>query len=296
MLHSKTYFLGIDGGGTRTKAKVFDQTGQCLGVAESGPANIASSLVQAKQAIVEVVCKAIKNANINHCVRTDELHVAAGLAGANVASAHKGLEAWEQPFASFRFASDLQTAIIGAHAGQKGALLIVGTGSCAASWHHNKLKQFGGHGLTLGDKGSGAWLGKQAVSHSLECLDGIIPQTLLAERICQYLQLDTTQALVEEFHNAAPSRFGELAPLVMQLAKEHEHAAIQIVKEGAEYLSGIARQALAHGNGKLALSGGVAKIITPYLAADVQDAIVPVARCPEWGAVYLFYQDRCLLT
>ncbi len=293
MQHSTPYYLGIDGGGTRSRAKIFDEYGQCLGMAEAGAANVATACEQAKHSILEVSIQAIKNASISGLTQLNELHVAAGLAGANVTSAELELKAWQHPFASFSFASDLQTAVVGAHAGEEGALLIVGTGSCAASWHRNELVQYGGHGFILGDKGSGAWLGRQAVSHTLECLDGVVAPTAVSQRICEFLQFNTTNEFVECFHQAAPSRFGELSPVIMQLANDNEATALQIVRDGAGYLSGIARKALAHCEGKLALCGGVASAMLPFLANDVQKAIVPVAHSPEWGGIYLFYRDRC---
>lgn len=292
MQHSTTYYLGIDGGGTRSRAEVFNEFGQCLGVADAGAANVATAGEQTKQSILDVVVKAIENAKLSGSIQLHDLHVAAGLAGANVPSAQLTLKAWKHPFASFRFASDLQTAIIGAHSGEDGALLIVGTGSCAASWYQNKLVQYGGHGFILGDKGSGAWLGRQAVSHTLECLDGVLTRTAFSKHVCQYLQVKTTEELVEQYHQAAPSLFGELAPIVMQLACDNENAALQVVQDGADYLSKIARNALNHCKGKLALSGGVASSMVPFLAKDVQEAIVPVAHSPQWGGVYLFYQDH----
>ncbi|MCW8108011.1 hypothetical protein OPS25_05825 [Alteromonas ponticola] len=295
MGQSTSYYIGIDGGGTRCRAKLFNSKGECLGLAETGGANVASDVKQAKQSLLDVITEALRVADLHAHVRLADLHVAAGLAGANLSSARHALINWAHPFASFHFTSDLATAIIGAHGGGEGALLIVGTGSCAASWQKNTLHHFGGHGFTLGDKGSGAWLGKQAIIHLLESLEGVFEQTGFCRAIHSHLGLPSAQALVDHYHHAPPSVFGKLAPLVMQSANKGDEKALEIVKEGADYLSKIASLALNSGNSKLAITGGVASLITPYLSCEMRDALVPVAHSPEWGAVYLFYKERCQL-
>ncbi|MCW8090838.1 BadF/BadG/BcrA/BcrD ATPase family protein [Alteromonas sp. ASW11-130] len=295
MAHSDTYYVGIDGGGTRCRAKVFDQTGRCLGLAESGGANVASSIETSKLALIDVINKVLVDAGLENTVNLKEVHVAGGFAGANLPSAHQALKNWQHPFKSFKFTSDLYTAIIGAHTGKDGALLIVGTGSCAASWHKNKLTQYGGHGFILGDKGSGAWLGKQAVIHTLESLDGVLHSASFSQRVCQHLQLFTAEDLTDRFHAAPPAWFGELAPLIFRLAEEGDKTALSVIKDGANYLSNIARKALANGERRLALCGGAANSIRHYLHKDVRDTIVPIARGPEWAAVHLFYRNKCRL-
>ncbi|NMH60143.1 BadF/BadG/BcrA/BcrD ATPase family protein [Alteromonas ponticola] len=290
-----TYYVGIDGGGTRCRATLFDQAGKCLGVAEAGGANVAMNARQAQRSILNAIEQALTRAGLQNQVKLSQLRVAAGLAGANVASARLLLTEWAHPFASFLFTSDLFSTIIGAHAGKEGALLIVGTGSCAASWQNGELKQYGGHGFALGDKGSGAWLGKQAIAHTLEVLDGVTPQSDLAQLFCEHLQLHSADLLVERFHKASSAQFGELAPWVFDAASANDSVAIAIIKDGAAYLSTIARLALTANSGKLSITGGVAAAITPYLQENVRNALVPVAHGPEWGAVHLFYRDHCRL-
>ncbi|RDV26850.1 hypothetical protein DXV75_06450 [Alteromonas aestuariivivens] len=286
------YYVGVDGGGTKCRAQVFDFQGQCLGTGVGGPANIAREPDGALHSLVESVTAALADAGLAEPGQFERTPVAAGLAGANVPSANAMLSHWQHPFYSFCFTSDLHTAILGAHLGRNGAVLITGTGSCAAALHDGKLIQSGGHGFQLGDKGSGAWLGRQAASYTLEAMDGVVGNDPLVDAVLQHYQAEDSADLVNLLNLAAPAQFAELAPLVLQLAQTgNSEVAGTLVQSGADYLSEIARRALLHCEGKLVLAGGLAEKIQPWLADDVLKAIVEAQSGPEWGAV--LYMKSC---
>ncbi len=286
-LQVKTYYyVGVDGGGTKCRAEVFNAEGECLGAGVAGPANVARASEVARQSIVNAVTTALYDAGLDAPEVLSHTAVGAGLAGANLPSAAGALQNWQHPFAAFGFTSDLHAAMLGAHSGQNGAVLVCGTGSCAASLVDTKLHQYGGHGFVLGDKGSGAWMGRQAVMYTLEAIDGVAVHTDLADRVCDHFACNTTLALVDRLHAAPPADFGELSPIILSLAERGDEQANRIVKDGAAYLSTIAQRALNDCSGKLVLVGGVAGYIKPWLSQVVQNAIVPAQHGPEWGAFY----------
>ncbi|QJR80451.1 hypothetical protein CA267_006520 [Alteromonas pelagimontana] len=281
-----TYFVGIDGGGTKCRAEVFDENGLSLGAGVSGPANVARQGDTARNSILQAVTLALTNAGLDAKTELANSAVGAGLAGANLPSAKAALKNWRHPFAGFSFTSDLHAAMLGAHGGSNGAVLVVGTGSCAAALVESQLYQYGGHGFTIGDKGSGAWMGRQAAIHTLEALDGVAPRGALCEAVCAHYQTNSTIKLVDRLNHAPPADFGELSPAVISLAEQGDKVASAIVITGTDYLTAIARKALAQSPGKLVLVGGVAGAIVPWLAKDVADAIVSAKYGPEWGAFY----------
>lgn len=280
------YYVGVDGGGTKCRAEVFNAEGECLGAGVAGPANVARASEVARQSIVNAVTAALSDAGLDAPEVLSHTAVGAGLAGANLPSAAGALRDWQHPFAAFAFTSDLHAAMLGAHSGHNGAVLVCGTGSCAASLVDGGLRQYGGHGFVLGDKGSGAWMGRQAAMHTLEAIDGIAQRTELADKVCDHFACDTPLAFVDRLNAAPPADFGELSPIILSLAEAGDAQAKRIVTDGAAYLSSIAERALNDCNGKLVLVGGVAGYITPWLSQAVQNAIVPAQHGPEWGAFY----------
>ena len=281
------YFVGIDGGGTKCRAELYDTTGNLLGAGVAGAANIARNGDVARQSILDSVKAAIEHANLPPETLASTL-ACGGFAGANLPSASNALKQWQHPFHSFYFTSDLHTALYGAHDGANGAVLVIGTGSCAAALKDGELTQFGGHGFLLGDKGSGAWLGKQAVVHTLEAIDAIQPKGQLAEAVRDHYQAHSATALVDKLNQANPGVFGELCPIILELAHHAEPTAQALVKEGCEYLSAIARKAIQKSDGALVLAGGVAHALQPLLDSDVQAKLTSSTHGPEWGAIMLY--------
>ncbi len=283
------YYVGVDGGGTKCSVHVYDDQGELLASAKGGPANIAQQPLQAQSSILEACSAAFKQAGIA-TDRFAKTTVCAGLAGANVAAAKATLQQWAHPFAHVQVISDLHAAVYGAHAGQPGAVMIIGTGSCAAGWSGHQLKQWGGHGFLLGDKGSGAWLGLRAVQHTLEVLDGVQPTSLLAQRVQQQLQLMSSHEIVTVLHQATAAQFAALAPLVIELAVAADPVAQELVTRAASYLDAIGQQARAYAGGRLVLVGGLAELLSERLSAGLQQQLGVAQHGPEWGAIAWFHR------
>lgn len=283
-------FIGVDGGGTKCKATLFDENFMPISDGVAGPANVSREIDVAQQSIVTSIELALHRAGAEPGDCFPNLRVFAGLAGANIASASGALSAWHHPFKSFQFTSDLHSAAFGAHAGKDGAVLIVGTGSCAASLSAGKLTQLGGYGFLLGDKGSGAWLGKTLVTKALEGSDGIVDETDLTCQLFDAYECQSAEQLVDIFNDATPAKFAQLAPLVINAAAQGDAIGHAIVTEAADYLNAISARALQRSGGQLALVGGVANAIKPWLNSDIQSVCTAPQYSPEWGALYYFQQ------
>ncbi|WP_371196011.1 BadF/BadG/BcrA/BcrD ATPase family protein [Glaciecola sp. SC05] len=278
-------FIGIDGGGTKCRAVVFDREYNQLSTAVAGPANVAKYGKLAYDEMLAAVREALHRLNLEIESEQHRLFVGAGLAGVNVPSAARALQQWQHPFARFDFTSDIHAALLGAHNGNDGAVLIAGTGSCAAGLKGNAVKQFGGHGFALGDKGSGAWLGKTALAKTLESLDGVILASDFTRDLQQHLSIRSANDIVDVYNQAPPSAFAELAPLVIAAARDRDPIALPIVVEGAVYLSNIASRALIYSGNKLALVGGVIEGILPWLDENLNPSTASAHHGPEHGAV-----------
>ena len=284
MTYATDVYLGIDGGGTKCKARLEDAQGDLLAEAIAGPANAARNLTGSVKAVLEASEKAIAKANIKG-LTLNQIHAGIGLAGINIPQVKQAFLKQSLPFASWHITTDLHIACLGAHLGQDGAIVIVGTGSSGVAIHNDQHFEMGGHGFVVGDKGSGAWLGKMAISHCLETLDGITPNNLLSKQVINLLDCDSAYDLVNLTLEAKPALFASIAPLIFQLAASQQEDALLLVDQAATYINKICHRLLSGNLHRLSLIGGISQPLTPYLDSQLQAIIRPAQATPEQGAI-----------
>jgi glucosamine kinase len=208
-------FLGVDGGGTGCRAALADSGGFVLGLGSSGPANIASDPDTARANILSASLQAL-TAGVGAASAQRELpHLVAGLglAGANAAGAAGRLRL-ALPFASARIETDAVAAAKGALGAQDGIVAAIGTGSVFASQHHGRVRCYGGWGLVLGDEGSGAYLGRAALSLALRATDGFAVMTPYLESLIT--DHGGAGGVVTFAQTARAAEFASLAPALLQ--------------------------------------------------------------------------------
>ena len=284
MTYATDVYLGIDGGGTKCKARLEDAQGNLLAEAIAGPANAARNLTGSVKAVLEASEKAIAKANIKG-LTLNQIHAGIGLAGINIPQVKQAFLKQSLPFASWHITTDLHIACLGAHLGQDGAIVIVGTGSSGVAIHNDQQFEIGGHGFVVGDKGSGAWLGKMAISHCLETLDGITPNNLLSKQVINLLDCDSAYDLVNLTLEAKPALFASVAPLIFRLAASQQEDALLLVNQAATYINKICHRLLSGNLHRLSLIGGITQPLTPYLDSQLQAIIRPAQATPEQGAI-----------
>ena len=205
--------LGIDGGGTGCRAAVADAMGRILGTASAGPSNIASDPEGAAANILAAAREALRAAT-GDAAGLDQLSAGLGLAGANAAGARARLAA-ALPFARVRIETDAVAAAMGALGvgdgpDGDGIVAAIGTGSVYAVRQDGRLKQYGGWGLVLGDTGSGAWIGRAALTRALAASEGAAPDTPLTAALLS--ELGGAQGIIAWAQGARPADFAALAP------------------------------------------------------------------------------------
>ena len=283
-------YLGIDGGGSKCRVVIVSPDQQVLGEGLSGPANPLRGMKVATDSILNATQQALTCAGLpfNDMSR---LIVGAGLAGVNVPQYYQLFSDWQHPFKKLYLTSDLHVACMGAHQGQDGAVIIVGTGSCGLASVNGKLLEVGGHGFPYGDNGSGAWFGMQMLHKVLLSLDGLAPSTLMTDLLLQELGLHDTMSLVSHFMHATPTTYAKLAPLVFTAAEAGDATAMALVQQGASFIAAIAKRLLTVNPPRLSFIGGLAYKILPYLPAEVQQKVTPALQEPELGAIWFARQQ-----
>ncbi|KXB56398.1 N-acetylglucosamine kinase [Lachnoanaerobaculum saburreum] len=182
---TKTYYIGIDGGGTKTKFDLFDSdknsiasiTMPTIHPAQASFKEVVSVLTDAKEKLL---------ANINDSDYV--LKVGAGLGGYGInADYRKKLEdEFSTVFDEFKLYSDAYAAMLGALAGEDGILMIAGTGSIALAKVGDETFRCGGFGYRYGDEGSAYSIGKALISRALKEADGRLDKSIISDLVADY--------------------------------------------------------------------------------------------------------------
>ncbi|CAM3776001.1 MULTISPECIES: BadF/BadG/BcrA/BcrD ATPase family protein [Pseudoalteromonas] len=277
-------FLGIDGGGTKCQVRLENEHGVLLALAQSGPANIATSVTIAQQSILAATALALQKANLP-ATAIARIHAYAGLAGAGLNGAKSAMTLWQHPFAQFNFSTDLHIACKSAHGNNSGAIIILGTGFCAGAIKDHQIIELGGHGLLLSDGASGGWIGLTLFRYALEVLDGLSPSSPLIQCLLSELGCNTSNLLTERALNEKPAYFASFAPLVFKM--QDDPVAQLILSQAAKFITRYIEHLVKLGYQRITLMGGTAKAITPWLSYTTQSYLCDAQRSPEQGAIQL---------
>lgn len=239
-------YAGVDGGGTRTRAVLVDQDGRELARAEDrGAVATATRPQDAADAVRRAVTKAL--AAVARSVSVEQLW--AGLAGAGSPSARAGVTRSLEAMGLARgvtVGTDVEAAYHDAFGVGPGVLLIAGTGSIAwARDAERGERRVGGWGRTLGDEGSGYWMGLEAMRRTIRAADGRETATAMADDLLETCGVDSVEELVGWVEGASKAEVAALAPRVVRQADSGDAAAAEIVDRAVKELAALARVAAA---------------------------------------------------
>jgi glucosamine kinase len=281
-------FVGVDGGGTGCRARIEDAKGGLLGTGIAGPAALRIGVDRAL-AEVEKACRvALEDAGLGPKA-LGSMHAAVGLAGIGRKGALEELVQRPHPFRSVIYAHDATIACIGAHGARDGGIVIVGTGSVGFAVVGGREIRIGGYGFPISDEGSGADLGLHAIRLALRAYDERAVGTSLTRDVMSRFHNDPFEAVAWMDH-ATATDYATFAPLVLRHADAGDPVARRIVREAAEQVDELVRRLSECGAPRVALLGGLASSMEPWLAPDVQRRLVPVEGDAVDGALHLARQ------
>jgi glucosamine kinase len=257
--------IGIDGGGSKTHAMVADDQGRTI-VETVGPGSAVrpGKAEESANVIAAVVRDALASCEMTH-VTPRVLSI--GVAGAGRETERQ--ELWQALVsrdlaAELVIHSDFSIALDDAFADGPGVLLFSGTGSVAfGRGPTGATSRCGGWGPVCGDEGSGAWIGRRALSVVTAAADGREPDTALTGAILTAAQINETSDLIGWAANATPAQLASLAPVVLSVADAGDLRANAVVSLAVEelvlHVRALARQLFGDERAALpiALSGGM---------------------------------------
>jgi glucosamine kinase len=254
------YYLGIDGGGTKTTCAVGDEQ-ELLATATSGPSNIVRvGEWKARESLHDCVKQACAAAGISARQVTRTCVGGSGAARPELAAVVRSILA-EILTTPVDVVGDMETALVGAFEEGPGVIVIAGTGSIAYGRDKQGRKlRAGGWGFAIGDEGSAHWIGREAVSAVLRASDRGDESPALAAALCKAWGIGTLIDLARAANSVPPPDFSALAPAVMGSKDEVAMTVLSRAgRELAELAHVVIRRLFGDGAAVLpvAMTGGV---------------------------------------
>ncbi len=241
-----TLYIGIDAGGSGTRAALALPDGEVLAVGHGGPSNHLSGepgLLRLRAALTAALEPLLPSVRGNRCV------VYAGMTGVSIPGKREGAIATISellPASRVEISHDASPAVVGALAGGDGVGVLSGTGAIAlARAADGREARAGGYGYLLSDEGAAFGIARQAVADVMRAVDGRGPATLLGELFRQHLGLEDVRGLPGWLYAAADpvERLAPLAPIVAAAAEQGDQVALSVFEKAGEELADVATAA-----------------------------------------------------
>ncbi|GLZ32829.1 N-acetylglucosamine kinase [Lentzea sp. NBRC 105346] len=236
--------VGLDAGGTSTRALVLDLEGVRLGAGLAGGANPNSHPPERAAAHIGEALREALDGLDSRKVRSGVL----GMAGASKLTTDPGVSALFQAAwadaglnCPMRVITDCEAAFATGTSSPDGTVVVAGTGSIAARVvDHRMTRASGGYGWLLGDEGSAFWLGREAVRATLRLLDRDASLEGLATAVLSVAGARNRNQLIQVVKAGAPIDLARFAPLVSAAHHHGDPEAIRIVRAAAHHLTEMA--------------------------------------------------------
>ena len=259
--------VGVDGGGTKTRALVADESGKALSDVEGpGSAVKPGQADRSAQVIAETVALALEAAEMTHVMPKVLCVGVAGVGRENERQALWQALAEREISEEILVHADATVALDDAFGDGPGVLLIAGTGSVAfGRGPTGTFARCGGWGPVIGYEGSGAWIGRRALSVVTAAADGREPETALTGAVLTAAQVNEVSELIAWAASATPAMLATLAPAVMSEAAAGDLRANALLSLAVEELTlhirALARQLFTDERASVpvALTGGLLK-------------------------------------
>jgi N-acetylglucosamine kinase-like BadF-type ATPase len=263
------YYLGIDGGGTKTTCAVGDEF-RTLATATAGPSNIVRvGEAQARESLLQSARQACAAAGITAAQVSRTCVGGSGAARPALAEIVRSALA-EILTTPIEVVGDMQIALEAAFGTGPGVIVIAGTGSIAFGRDvHGTTVRAGGWGFAIGDEGSAHWIGRTAVNAVLRAADprGITSSftpavSSLAAALLKAWGVRSLDDLARAANSIPPPDFADLFPVVA--ANGENVLATQVLTNAGRELAAIATVVIRHLFAKdhtaavpVAMTGGV---------------------------------------
>ena len=236
-----SYYIGVDGGASKTAAIVVDEHGKKVGAGLAGGSNhLRVGIEEATRNVERAVSIALREANI---AMNDVAYAYCGIAGSDHPMHRQrvvdSLKVFF-PHGNFIIDTDARIALTGAVGFGAGIVIIAGTGSVAFGRNATgEESRAGGWGPTLGDEGSGFWIAREGLSAIVRAHDGRGYATAMTELLCNEYDMCSPDEL-PRFVYATTTHVDDIArygKLVIEAAQSGDTVASDILARAGSELA-----------------------------------------------------------
>ena len=228
------YYLGIDGGGTKTEFCLADETGQVITTCVLGGSNpndlgMDHTCAILRKGITEV-CGSIPYGKVS---------VYAGIAGAGSGTHGENLTKYLQSmgFANAICGSDAKNAIAASLGDRNGIITIMGTGNVTFVQKNGQLHKIGGFNYLFDEGGSGFTVGRAALAYALRAEERGAPETVLYRLVLKKCGSKTVLDRLTDFYVEGKRAVADFAPLVFEAYDQGDPTAAAILRENAAVIA-----------------------------------------------------------
>ncbi len=236
------YFVGIDGGGTKTVLYLGNEEKAVLAELQLGGSNHHSVGLAAVKALLLEGFNSLKEKS---GVSLDSIQgICFGGAGIDCSQDEASIR---EVFREAGYKNGLSiyndsiVALVAANGSKHGGILISGTGSIALGIDKNGQRhRVGGWGHIIDDGGSGYAIARDGLKAIMEAYDGRREQTKMWEAVRDYLKITNQEDIIAFLYSQETKKHhvAELAPCIIELYQKDE-AAKEIVDRNISELCSI---------------------------------------------------------
>lgn len=238
-----SYYLGFDGGGTKTECLLANAEGEIVARSVGGPSNpLRTGYMRAWFSLSEAADSVLSRQKLK---ARDIRGICAGIGGTGRPGVAKRVSTFFErsfPNANIRVTTDLEIALEAAFGTGEGIILLAGTGSAAFGRDANgRTARAGGRGPWFSDEGSAFDIGRRAFEAVSRFEEHRGPATALSQRLFAWHQAQSWDALLERIAKNPDDVFPQTFPLVAQLSDKDDAVCQEILSTAAAALAELAR-------------------------------------------------------
>ena len=232
--HQVGYFLGIDGGGTKTEFCFADSSGTVISSCILGGSN-------PNDVGLENTCAVLREGISKVCgnIPYAKISVFAGIAGAGSGTHGENLTKYLQTmgFAKAACGSDAKNAIAASLGDRNGMIVIMGTGNVTFVQKEGQLHKIGGFNYLFDEGGSGFTVGRAAIAYALRAEERGESKNALYHMVLEKCGTQKVLDRLTDFYVGGKRSVADFAPLVFAAHEQGDPAASSILEENAAVIA-----------------------------------------------------------
>ena len=268
------YYLGIDGGGTKTELALSDPEGKIVSRLFMDGCNPNTvGIERTKRIIEEGIIQVCKDIPLSSVV------VYAGIAGcaSEIYADEIKTMLEKMSFAAFDVGSDNNNIVAAGLGNNEGITMILGTGICSYVVKKEETKRIAGWGYLFDNGGSAFHIGRDAINAYFSAYDGTGEETTLVQRIKQTFGY-SNEELLKYLYSGGNKLVSSYAMCVFEEAEKGDKVSIAILRKNIAEIARLIRASLSHFSDydkkiPVILGGGLTNqtLLMPYLLEALSD-------------------------